>query len=193
MQHIEIYGFAQSTYVRTARMVCEEKHLDYQLLPLEFRQDSHRALHPFLRMPVMRVGEVIIYETLAIACYLNSMNTSSPLEPSNPLQRAQMFQWISTCNDYLYPDLVAILLTENGPTQDQLDKARLDLELIDKQLMNEPFLLGKEIYLCDFFLAPMISFASGHPACQEIFLGLDWLQAWKQKLESRTSFKETQP
>ena len=47
MKHVEIFGFAGSTYVRTARMVCEEKQVDYQLQPLEFGQESHRAPHPW--------------------------------------------------------------------------------------------------------------------------------------------------
>jgi len=57
MRQIELFGFAGSTYVRTARMVCEEKNIDYRLRPLEFRQESHRALHRFLRMPARRAGK----------------------------------------------------------------------------------------------------------------------------------------
>jgi glutathione S-transferase len=63
MQHVELFGFAGSTCVRTARMACIEKHVEHQLKPLEFRADSHRALHPFLRMPVLRAGELVLYET----------------------------------------------------------------------------------------------------------------------------------
>ena len=39
-------------------MVCEEKGVPYTLSPLEFRAESHHALHPFLRMPVLRAGEL---------------------------------------------------------------------------------------------------------------------------------------
>lgn len=71
MPDIEIHGFAQSTYVRTARMVCVEKGASHELVSLDFRSDPHRALHPFLRMQIIRCGDVLLLETLAIASYLD--------------------------------------------------------------------------------------------------------------------------
>jgi glutathione S-transferase len=191
MKHIELYGFAGSTFVRTARMICEEKHVDYQLKPLEFRQESHRALHPFLRMPVMRIGNTILYETSAIAIYIDESFDGPRLSPSKPLARAQMQQWISTCNDYLYRDLVRALLEPDDPSEEVWAAARQDLEIVDRQLRGNLFLLGGEIYLCDLFLAPMIAFA-GSKAKTPLFQGLDGLSAWRERLESRASFSATQ-
>ena len=190
MKHIELFGFTGSTYVRTARMVCEEKHVDYRLLPLEFGQDSHRALHPFLRMPVMRSGDTMLYETSAIAGYIDETFDGPRLTPADPLERARMTQWISTCNDYLYRDLVQALLKSDDPSEEDRAAARRDLEIVDRQLRGNTFLLGDEIYLCDLFLAPMIAFAAGKDGAP-LFKGLDGLSAWRERLESRASFRST--
>lgn len=193
MQHIEIYGFAPSTYVRTARMVCEEKHVDYQLKPLEFGEESHRALHPYLRMPVMRAGKLMLYETLAIASYIDNTFEGPRLEPDQAEGHARMLQWISAFNDYLYTDLVRALLKSENPADADLTAARRDLEIVDRQLLAGPFLLGKEIYLCDLFLAPMIAFAEQAVSDRKLFKKLDGLAAWRDKIGSRASFKATQP
>lgn len=190
MKHVELFGFAGSTYVRTARMVCEEKHVDYQLEPLAFGQESHRALHPFLRMPIMRIGDTILYETSAIAIYIDESFDGPRLNPKEPLDRALMHQWISTCNDYLYHDLVLTLLKSDAPSDEDLATARQDLEIVDRQLRGNPFLLGGEIYLCDLFLAPMIAYAASR-ATPALFQGLDGLSAWRDRLESRSSFAAT--
>ncbi len=191
MKHVELFGFAGSTYVRTARMVCAEKRVEYQLKPLEFRQDSHRELHPFLRMPVMRVGDLVLYESLAIATYIDDAFDGPRLVPGTPVGRARMLQWISTCSDYLYADLVQALLKSDDPSDADLAAARRDLEVVNQPLANRPFLLGDELYLCDLFLAPMIDFAHGHQAT--LFAGLDGLAAWRLRMASRSSFKGTQP
>jgi len=193
MKHLEILGFAGSTYVRTARMVCEEKRVDYQLLPVEFGQDSHRALHPFLRMPVVRVGRHTLYETLAIATYIDEAFDGPRLAPKDAMGRAQMLQWISTCSDYLYEDLVKAALQPDGASADELAAARRGLEVVDRQLDSGPFLLGSEVYLCDLFLAPMVAFAQGRKDALELFRGLKGLAAWHDRLSSRTSFTATQP
>ena len=56
MEPIRIHGFPGSTYVRTARIVCLEKNLPHELVPLAFGQPSHRDLHPYLRMPALEHG-----------------------------------------------------------------------------------------------------------------------------------------
>jgi glutathione S-transferase len=193
MKHVELFGFAGSTYVRTARMVCEEKHVDYQLQPLEFRQDSHRALHPFLRMPVLRVGKHTLYETLAIALYIDEGFDGPRLAPKEAMGRAQMLQWISTCSDYLYKDVVKAALKDEGANADELAAARRALEVVDRQLQAGPFLLGNEIYLCDLFLAPMIAYAQGRKDHAELFRGLKGIAAWHDRLSSRASYSATQP
>jgi len=54
MTPIKIFGFAASTYVRTARLVCLEKDVPYELLALEFGAASHRALHDPVFTPAAR-------------------------------------------------------------------------------------------------------------------------------------------
>lgn len=67
MTDVVIYGFAQSSYVRTTRLVCEEKGVAYELAPVEFGSPAHLELHPFGKIPAFRHGDLVLHETSAIA------------------------------------------------------------------------------------------------------------------------------
>ncbi|MEO7096405.1 MAG: glutathione S-transferase family protein, partial [Polyangiales bacterium] len=97
---IAIHGTRNSSYVRTARMTCLEKGLEHTL---EEPQDGQ---HPWKRVPVMRHGDITLYETSAIIRYLDEVGTGASLLPATPAARATMEQWISAINCYMYDTLV---------------------------------------------------------------------------------------
>ena len=72
MSNVKIYGPAPSSYVRTTRMALVEKGVDYELLPIEFGSDAHRALHPYAKVPILEHGDVRLYETQAILRYIDA-------------------------------------------------------------------------------------------------------------------------
>lgn len=191
MQQVEIHGFAGSTYVRTARMVCEEKGVPYNLVPLDFRSDSHRALHPFLRMPVLTIGKQRLYETLAIASHIDRSGKGSRLQPDDPAAQAEMLQWISVCNDYLYNDLVRVMVKSETPSADELATARRDLEVLERALSGRKFLTGTNLTLADLFLTPIINFVMDSSSGKELFNGLGALRQWYERMATRPSFKAT--
>jgi RNA polymerase sigma-70 factor, ECF subfamily len=75
-----------------------------------------------------------------------------------------------------------------GPADEDLSAARRDLEIVDRQLRDGPFLLGHELFLCDLFLAPIIGFAQAHAAAPRLFRSLGGIQSWHDRIASRSSF-----
>jgi len=158
MNPLKLFGFAGSTYVRTARLVCEEKGVPHELMPLEFRAESHRARHPFLKMPALTHDGVELFETLAIATYVDGLAASPQLQPSSPRDRALMMQWISAAIDYVYDDLVRALLSDS---QESGARGRVAgaLDALEAGLGSREF-FASTLSLADFFLAPMVDFAA---------------------------------
>ncbi len=71
-----VYGFEESTYVRTVRMVLAEKGAEHDLVPVnimegEGAQPEHLARHPFGKIPVLDHGDLRLFETGTITRYLN--------------------------------------------------------------------------------------------------------------------------
>lgn len=191
MPDIEIHGFAQSSYVRTVRMACVEKGVGHELVPLDFRSDAHRALHPFLRMPVMRDGDVLLFESLAIATYVDETRDGPALQPADPLGRARMLAWITASMDYVHGTLLRPFLDADALSPEQVTAARGNLAIVDRALAKGPFLLGDGLTLADLYLAPMVAFAEGQAQFGELTGGLDGLLRWREAVWTRDSFRQT--
>jgi glutathione S-transferase len=189
---VEQFGFAPSTYVRTARLVCEEKGIEYRLAPLEFRAESHRGMHPFLKMPTLRHGDVTLYETLAIATYLNEEFPGSDLEAGAGLERARMFQWISVANDYLYDGVVGAFAGSKKAGSKAIEAAKSLLEPVDRALASHPYLAGDELTLANLFVLPMVLFADQAVGSSRLLSTLPDIAEWRNRLASRPSVVSTE-
>ena len=133
----KIYGFAPSTYTQTALLVASECGLDIEPTPLEFKQPSHLALHPYGKMPVLEHDELRLFETLAIVSYVDQQFGDSKLSPKDPMKHARMLQWVSVAIDYAYEDLVNGLHPD-APSTKARTAAREQLELIAGGLAESP-------------------------------------------------------
>ena len=114
MSRVILHGVPQSTYVRTARMVCEEKAIAYEVDPVLPGDMKHRGLHPFGRIPAMTHGEVRLFETAAIACYLDLTFDGPAMQPEDPVALSEMVQWISAINDTVYDAMVRRIVLQRG-------------------------------------------------------------------------------
>ena len=79
MSDMTLWGFDNSTYVRTVKMLLAEKGFtDFKQVPLnvlagEPRTPAHLERHPFGKVPVLDHDGMRILETSAIARYLNDV------------------------------------------------------------------------------------------------------------------------
>ncbi len=193
MSAVTIYGFAGSTYTRTARMVCEEKGVEHDLQPLDYGSDDHGELHPYRRMPVLLDGDLRLFEALAVSSYLDeSRNGSVSLQPADAAARALMLQWVSAINDYVYPDVVRALLSEEEPSEETVEAIRARLEPFDATLRESDWLAGGQLSLADLFLAPIDAFAEARLGGGEALVGLSGLESWRRRIRERPSFAATE-
>ena len=71
MRRPEIIGSMRSTYTRVVCMVCEEKGIEYTLTERPLNAPEIFAIHPLGKMPVLRHGDFVLFESKAIATYLD--------------------------------------------------------------------------------------------------------------------------
>ena len=189
---IEIFGFAPSTFVRTARMACIEKGVAHDLKPLEFRKASHEALHPYLKIPAMRFKETVLFETIAITVFVDEAFDGPALQPDDAAGCARMHQWASALAAYAFGDLVAAFLGDNGDNAVASTKIAAHFAILDNGLEARSFLAGNNLSIADLFLAPMLAFAEarlgGH-----IARDFRRLSDWRDRMWARESFRGTAP
>jgi len=159
MTDLVLHGFPVSTYLRTIRMACRRKGLDYTLRKLDFRSPAHAALHPWKKMPILEHGDVRLFEALAIAHYLDHLVPDVRLVPTDPVAGATALQWASAYNDYLFhPALRVARAMRKGQTivADDATALRDGLAIVDAAMADTGWLAGPEPTLPDLVLFPMV-------------------------------------
>ncbi len=211
MSDIVILGSPRSNFVWTARLACEEKGVPHTLEAVgtntrdDLKTPDHLKLHPFGRIPVMRHGDFVLYESSAICRYVDEAFDGPALQPEDLQSRARMNQWISATCDYLVKDIVWNYVVQfafpsgpdGAPDMARIEEAkpivRQDVEIVDRALGDHAFLAGEDISIADFLLTPILTYLGNTPNGLVFFDGLENLGRWWQAVSTRPSFAATKP
>lgn len=205
MPDVTIYGPAMSTYVRTARMACAEKGIAHTREDVDFRSLEYRTLHPFNRVPAMRHGEFVLYETAAICRYVDRAFPGPPLQPADIRALARMDQWMSAIMDYVYETMIRNLVWEHivvpmgGGEPDEakiaaaVPKMAHQLSVMDTTLKATPFLAGAEVSVADLMLFPVLVYVKSTPEGKTALLNAPAVKVWFERMAARPSVAATDP
>lgn len=201
MSDVILFGLPPSTYVRTAMMVLENKQVPYRFENVDFRSDDYLERHPFRRIPAFQHGDVRLFEVLAIGTYVDEVFDGPDLQPADPVARAEMMQWISAVNDYVYDIVVRKCVNERfvkpmrglEPDEETIAAAKPviaeTLDVFDKSLSDRDFLAGPQFTLADMFLAPILVYFAVTPEGQEILPGRKHLSTWLERVRQTPGFE----
>ena len=212
MAALEIIGFDLSNWVRAARIACEEKGVEYTLTQngmkdfADMKGETHLALHPFGRIPAMRHGDVVLFETLAIGHYVDRMFDGPALVPEDPLEAVRMEQWASALIDYVSRSIMGRCVVQYVLPQftgQPIDRATIDgaipdirkhLAILDRALGKGPFLHGETPHLDDFILMPMVdALAAVAPEGPELIAEAPNVARHRAAFQGRPSYYSTVP
>ena len=199
MATITFHSMADSAYLWTAMHVADEKGVDHELSHLALNSPEHLALHPFGKMPVFQHGEVILYETLAVAHYIDRQFAGPPLQPQDALGQAHVLRWISIVNAYVFPTMNRFVKERLvrpawgfDPDQAFLAGARaplaLQMRLIGEAVGDGGFLVGSEVTLADSFLLPQLLFFSCTPEGADLLARTPAAARWLDRMRARPSY-----
>ncbi len=197
MTQVAVYGFPVSTYVNIVRLVLTHKGVafDFHDLELEMGKPAHLALHPFNRVPILDHDGFRLYETAAIATYVDDAFYGPSLTPAGARERARMNQWISALNSYYYPYVAYHLAHERliypalGIAPDEkvvaaaLPKIALGLDVMERELGHErAFLVEARPTLADFFMLPTLTSLSLTPEGPGLLATRPRILAWLARM-----------
>ncbi|KAF8806031.1 glutathione S-transferase, partial [Phlegmacium glaucopus] len=169
---LKLYGI-QSPYVRLVAAVSLEKNVPFELVLVDYANGEHKSpeyltKHPFGQVPYIDDDGFILYESKAICYYIASKypNQGTPLLPTG-LEANALFQQ-AVCVEASHIDPHAweaanemYFKRRQGLTPDQafVDKHIADLsgklDVYDKILSKQKYLLGDEISLVDLYHLPV--------------------------------------
>jgi glutathione S-transferase len=188
-----------SAYLWTVMHVADEKCVSYDLAPLAYRSPEHLKLHPFGKMPVLQHGDFFVYESAAIAHYVDRAFDGPALQPPGAKGQAHVLRWVSIVNAYVFPVMNRFmkerLVRPNYGAKPDLDfiaAARepllLQMRLIDEAVTKSAFLVGDAVTLADSFLLPHLLFFGRTPEGAQLLARAEAASAWLQRMTSRKSY-----
>jgi glutathione S-transferase len=190
----ELISFKRCPFVQRAAIMLHEKNIDFELTYIDINNppDWFRAISPFGKVPVLRCGDTVLFESAVINEYLDETHPP-PLLPSDPLLRAQNRDWIEV-GASLTMEIIGVLMAKDKAEFDaKYDKARKTLTRVEEQLGHGPFFNGSEFSLVDAAYAPTLQRAAILKHCFQVDLldGFPRLQAWWQTLATRDSVRHS--
>jgi glutathione S-transferase len=206
---VTLHGPAYSTYVRTARLVLEEKNVAYELNEVDLLSGQNHApdhldRHPWGKVPALEHDGFTLHETLAIARYVDEAFPGRALQPAEPRARARMMQLCLIMDSYAYRPMVQqlfwqeVIVPMQGGTPDAgiaavgLDAAEQALGVLDGMVAGE-FLCGAALTLADLHVLPPLEYLRMTEAGARAFDARPRLAAWWQRMNTRPSVVQTRP
>jgi glutathione S-transferase len=199
----EIIGSLRSTYTRAVCMVCEEKGIDYVLT--ETPLGAPVGIHPLGKMPVLRHGDVELFESKAIATWLDRSFPGPLVFPTDPHLAALTEQWVSLVNTVMDRTLIRTyvfayiipMISGGKPDREAIEAVmpavREQLGILDRAVANTSYLVGDQFTFADINLMPILHRVGQFPEGAEALAAATHLALYYDRHAARPSFVRTMP
>lgn len=196
-----------SSYGLSARVVLEEKGVEYERVVIDgadLKSGSHITdVHPFGKVPALFHGDFHLYETAAIARYVDEAFDGPALQPTSVKNRAQMQKWINITGQYLYSAVIGDLVMQRlapkigvfgGVTDETVVSAAVpvighQLDLIEQALSDDTPYLAGDFSLADIMVATVVQYIGMTPESTALFGDRPSVAEWIGRVTSRPSYE----
>jgi glutathione S-transferase len=213
---IELYWGSGSPFAWRVMLTLEVKRLKYESKLLEFSKGENKApaylqLNPRGKVPTLKDGDFVVYESLAIMNYLDRKYPNPPLFGKTAEEAGLIWRAICECESYLVPagDKVVrpVFFGKGLDKVDEIQQAaetiRHELTTVDGILAAGSWLVGQQISAADIAVFPLVQLllrAASKESAQALNLGLIPLAQtfpnianWVGRIEALPGYDRTYP
>jgi len=212
MSDVTIIGMPRSSLTRTVRIACLEKEITFEFssrnVQLPGQPATPDVLHnnPFGKVPVLKHGSFILYETSAICRYVDDNFPGPLLRPVDASKVARMNQWISLAMTRLDQNIIRnfvipMVLTDDAQRHDpgfanqmnrMADIIRHDLSVLDAPYADG-WICGDRFTIPDMMIMPMIHYLHAMPGGPEMLADAPNVEDAFTRFKARSSAAQTDP
>jgi glutathione S-transferase len=197
---IKVYGHPMSTCTRKVLATLVETNTPYELELVDFakgehKQEPHLSRQPFGQVPAIDDAGVKLYESRAIARYVNERSQGS-LVPKDVAARARMEQWISVETSNFTGSAMKFIFQhvfQRPQSAEVLAEAQKQLgivfDVMDAQLAKQPYLAGEQFSLADVCFMPYVEYLQVTPIKADMEKRKH-VSAWWQRVSERPSWRK---
>lgn len=198
---ITVWGRLSSSNVQKVIWALGECGLNYEHVPLGgsfggLDAPAYRSMNPNGKVPTLRDGDLIVWESHAIVRYLAARYGSGTLWPIDPGARAVVDQWTDWTATTFQPAWINLFWLFVRTPRERHDKAAIGKALLesyaayailDRQLEKSAFLAGDRLTYADI--------AAGVSMYRWMTMAIQRpdmpnLEAWYRRLKERPAFEK---
>jgi glutathione S-transferase len=213
---IDVYWGSGSPYAWRVLLALEHKRLAYTSHLLQFSKHEHKspqmlAMNFRGRVPVLKDGDYVVFESVAILYYLDQKYPEPPLFGRTPEEAGVIMRVICEYQAYAEPHVMRIarsFFTPPTPLRsDELAEAvqgvASEARSIEGRLAHSDWVVGETLSAADLVIYPGLKFllrTLKKPAAADLssrFLPLDVnypaLSRWAARMEALPGYEKTYP
>ena len=170
---IDLYWGSGSAYCARVMLALEHKGLAFNSHQLKFDQQEHKAPHmlamnPRGKLPVLRDGDYVVFESVAILYYLDQKYPQPPIFGCGAEEAGVIMRVICEYQAYAEPSLMQIvrqLLYTGGPalneatneaTHEAMQRVAGEARTIERRLAQSDWVVGERFSAADMVIYPDI-------------------------------------
>ncbi len=213
---LTLYWGSGSPFSWRVLLALEHKRLPYESQLLHFDKQEHQSpqmlkLNPRGRVPVLKDGDYVVFESLAVLYYLEVKYPQAPIFGTNPEEAGVIMRVICEFQAYAEPALSKIVnAVFTGQVAGAIDElsdamhvAGREARTIEGRLSKEDWIVGADYSAADMVIFPWIQLlrrAMDKRAAAELgkrFLPMERnypaLARWVRRIESLPGYERTYP
>ncbi|HEV2898427.1 MAG TPA: glutathione S-transferase family protein [Pseudaminobacter sp.] len=189
---ITLVSFDLCPYVQRAAIVLAEKNVPFERvdIDLENKPDWFLKISPRGKVPLLKVGDEVLFESAAIVEYLDE--TEEPrLHPGDPLTKARHRAWMEFGSAIL-ADIWTLETTAERAAFDSAVAALKDkFTKVEAELGEGRYFAGDVFSIVDAVFAPAFRYFDVFDEIADlgVFNGLPRVRAWRAELAQRASVR----
>ncbi len=194
LTRLTLVSFDLCPYVQRAVFALEEQGRAYDLQYIDLRDKPGWFLEisPLGQVPVLRVGDAVLFESNVILSYLDETTDGPRLLPDDPLERATQRMWVEFVSSLMSKGWALQAATEEAPARALAADVRALLERLTAALPEPgPLWGGERVSMVDVSVGPLLQrflWTERLEPSLGLFAGLPRLEAWRDALLARPAF-----
>jgi glutathione S-transferase len=213
---LTLYWGSGSPFSWRVLLALEHKRLPFESHVLHFDKQEHQSpqmlkMNPRGRVPVLKDGDYVVFESVAILYYLELKYPGTPIFGASPEEAGVIMRVICEFQAYAEPSVQKIIEAVFGDRvaadidalTDAMHVVGREARTIEGRLAKEPWIVGAHYSALDMVIFPWIQLlrrALDKPAARELgarFLPMETnypaLARWIHRIESLPGYERTFP
>ena len=190
MSKLTLISHELCPFVQRAAIALTEKGVAFERINVDLanKPDWFLAISPLGKVPLLKVGDAVIFESAVIVEYLEETQPS-PLHPADALQRAEHRAWMEFGSTILMDQWTFYTAMDEAAFQAKAKQMTEKFERLEQRLGEGPYFDGARFSLVDAVFGPVFRYFDSFDRIADFGMLTDKpkLAVWRRALAERPS------